>query len=125
MYAGNTLYCGNRQQTRPSLISQGFGQGYNLGYSYNRGYGQEYNPGYGQENNPGYGQEYNHGYGTLLPQGYTSYPMQSEGGCSSGVCSASYSGYQTLPAKTSGDQTEETMSADTLPAPIKFEEFAT
>eukprot|EP00092_Neocalanus_flemingeri_P066253 GFUD01080686.1.p1 GENE.GFUD01080686.1~~GFUD01080686.1.p1 ORF type:complete len:388 (-),score=98.06 GFUD01080686.1:103-1164(-) len=134
MYAGNTLLCGNRAQTLPSRSSQGYGQGYNPGYGqgYNPGYGQQYNPGYGQGNNPGYGQGYNPGYGQQYNpghgQGFTRYPMQAGGGCSSGGgCSDSYSGYQTLPARGYGMQTSGrsvgcggggcgAMAAVTLPA---------
>ena len=65
------------------------------------------------------------------------FPIQSGGGCSSGGCSNTYSGYQTLPAQSAygmqtsrmgcgaggcGDTAGDAMTAITLPAPIKFEE---
>ena len=97
MFAGNTLYCGNRQQAQPQWNNQGYGQG----------------------------KVYNQGY-----EAVTGYPVQSGGGCSTGGCSAGYSGYQPLPAsaqpaysmQASGLTGMETMHAVTLPAPVQFEE---
>ena len=66
---------------------------------------------------------YNQGY-----EAVTGYPVQSGGGCSTGGCSAGYSGYQPLLAPqsaysmhASGVTGMEAMHAVTLPAPIQFE----
>ena len=94
MFAGNTLYCGNRQQTQPQWS--------------NNVYGQE--------------QGYNQGYGAV-----TGYSVQAGAGCSTGGCSAEYSGYQALPAQPSYSMQAsavtgmEDMHAVTLPAPVQFE----
>ena len=93
MFTGNTLYCGNRQQTQPQWSNQGYGQGY---------------------------QGYNEGYGAV-----TGYPVQIGGGCSTGGCSAGYTGYQPLPAQPAfglTDKTREGMQAVTPPAPIMFDQ---
>jgi hypothetical protein len=68
MFAGNTLYCGNRQQHGQS---QGF-----IHPGYREGYGQMFNTEYGQM-----------AYG--LPQGYQPHqpvPGQTGEGCGAGGC---------------------------------------
>jgi hypothetical protein len=53
--------------------------------------------------------------------------VQAGGGCSTGGCSAGYTGYQALPAQPAysmhagGVTGMEDMHAVTLPAPIQFE----
>ena len=111
-FAGNTLYCGNRQP-RPQWGDQGYGQGYDQGY--------------GVAGSQGYGQGFGQGNGAAGSQGYDGYAAQAGGGCNYGGCSASYGGYQAQAAQPAQPapygvpgMVMEDVHAVTLPAPVKF-----